>query len=168
MRKPLRTIALTVTFVSLGATQVLADGKENVPFVAALSGTAVLDLNNAEARCTGKGIATHLGQTTSQCTAALDFGGYMPYQQCDGGYGLPNVNTMVLTSADGDRLVLVSIDLACEIVQLTSFHGTGFWSVDSSESTGRFAGASGAGHLDGYVDFLEGTVQVSLIGEISY
>jgi hypothetical protein len=75
---------------------------------------------------------------------------------------------MRLTAANGDRLVLVSVDLACELVQLTSFHGTGVWSVDSSSSTGRFANATGTGELDGNVDFFAGTVQVSLIGEIAY
>jgi hypothetical protein len=75
---------------------------------------------------------------------------------------------MRLTASDGDVLVLVSIDLACEIVSLSSFHGTGVWTVDSSASTGRFAGADGTGNLDGTVDFTAGTVKVSLIGEIRY
>lgn len=168
LKKLLCTIGAASVLASLGAMQVLAEGTQGVPFVAALSGTAMLDLNNAEAHCTGTGMATHLGRTTSQCTAVLDFSGYMPYDECSGGYGLPNVNTMTLTSADGDRLVIVSIDLACEIVQLTSFHGTGVWSVDSAKSTGRFSGVTGAGNLDGFVDFSAGTVQVSLIGQISY
>lgn len=170
--RPLYVAAVAVTFSFMGTAQVFAGDEDSVPFVAALSGnTAVLDLGNARADCASAGIATHLGLTTSKCTATLDLANYMPYDECAGegtGYGLPNVNTITLTAADGDQLVLVSVDLACEIVQLTSFHGIGIWSVDSSASTGRFAGATGSGQLDGHVDFFAQTVQVSLIGEISY
>jgi hypothetical protein len=154
-----------------GPVRVDAEGGPAVPFAAALSGTAVLDLGRAEARCSSEGIATHLGLTTSECTAALDLANYRPYDECAGegtGFGLPNVNTLRLTAANGDRLVLVSIDLACELVQLTSFHGTGVWTVDGAASTGRFANATGTGNLDGTVDFFAGTVQVSLTGEIAY
>lgn len=164
--------AAAVAILALwGSDRVVAEGDQSIPFVAALSGTAILDLGRAEARCSGEGIATHLGGTTSECTAALDLANYRPYDECAGegtGYGLPNINTMRLTAANGDKLVLVSVDLACEIVQLTSFHGTGAWSVDSSASTGRFANAIGNGQLDGNVDFAAGTVHVNLIGEIFY
>jgi len=141
-----------------------------VPFVAALSGTAQWD-GGPVAMCQSSGVASHLGLTTSQCSAVLDFANYRPYAECSGegtGFGLPNVNTMVLTAADGDQLVLVSIDLACELVPFTSFHGTGQWTVDSSASTGRFAGATGSGTLDGNVDFFAQTVDVGLVGEITY
>ena len=171
LSRPLSAVAVAAAFSVAGAAQVYADGEVPVPFVAALSGMAVLDLGKAEAKCSSEGIATHLGRTMSECTAALDLANYRPYDECAGegtGYGLPNVNTLKLTAANGDQLVLVSIDLACEIVQLTSFHGTGAWSVDASSSTGRFAGATGSGDLDGNVDFFAGTVQVSLIGEIAY
>lgn len=167
--KSLRTVGLTGAFAFLGAAQAFADYGQDVPFVAALTGTAQWD-GGPIANCQGTGIASHLGQTTSQCTADLDLAMYMQYDECSGegnGFGIPNVNTMVLTAADGDQLVLVSIDLACQIGQF-SFHGTGEWTVDSSASTGRFAGATGAGTLDGNVDFAAGNVQVSLIGSIYY
>jgi hypothetical protein len=164
--------AVAAVVLSLaGSEQSVAEDQQAVSFVAALSGSATLYLGQAEARCSSEGIATHLGLTTSECIATLDLANYRPYEECAGegtGYGLPNINTMRLTAANGDRLVLVSVDLACEIVQLTSFHGTGIWSVDSSASTGRFANATGIGRLDGNVNFFAGTVHVSLIGEIMY
>jgi hypothetical protein len=106
------------------------------------------------------------------CSAALDFSQYAEYDVCSGpgetGLGIPNVNTIVLRAANGDRLVIVSLDIACEVIPFRSFHGTGQWTVDSEASTGRFAGASGSGELDGSVDFVLGEVQVSMIGEIDY
>jgi hypothetical protein len=170
-KTPVYAVAAVAILSLWGSARVLAEGDQSVPFVAALSGAAVLDLGRAEARCSGEGIATHLGVTMSECTAALDLANYRPYDECAGegtGYGLPNINTMRLTAANGDKLVLVSVDLACELVQLTSFHGTGSWSVDTSASTGRFANATGSGQLDGNVDFFAGTVHVNLIGEILY
>jgi hypothetical protein len=148
----------------------LADGRNSVPFAAALAGEAVWD-GGPIANCRSEGIATHLGQTTSQCTAELDLNAYGPYDICSGegenGYGIPNVNTLRLTAANGDLLVLVSDDIACQIEQF-SFRGTGEWIVDSEASTGRFAGATGVGELGGQVDFAAGVVQVSIVGEISY
>jgi len=73
-----------------------------------------------------------------------------------------------LTAANGDKLVLVGDDLACEILPLQSFHGTGIWHVNSLASTGRFAGAAGTGFLDGHVDFVEGVYDIRFSGEISY
>jgi hypothetical protein len=170
-RKLAGAVGLTAILAFVGPTQTIAGGKPAVPFAAALTGTAQWD-GGPIMTCEGEGIAQHLGESMSQCIAELDFAGYAQYDECanDGtGYGIPNVNTMTLTAANGDQLVIVSIDLACEIVPFTSFHGTGDWTVDSLESTGRFAGATGTGRIDGNVDFSAGgAVMVTLIGEISY
>jgi hypothetical protein len=165
-------LALITAFAAhLGMAQALADDGNYVPFVAALSGTAQWD-GGPIATCQGAGVALHMGKTSSQCTAELDFSGYGEYEVCSGvgetGLGIPNVNTIVLTGANGDQLVIVSRDIACEIIPFRSFHGVGEWTVDASASTGRFAGASGTGLLEGTVDFVEGDVQVSVIGEIDY
>jgi len=163
-------VGLTGIIALVGAMQVSADGEQSVPFAAALSGTAEWD-GGPVMTCQGEGIASHLGRTVSQCTSVLDLANYQLYAECAGegtGFGIPNINTVTLTAADGDRLVLVSVDLACEIVQGTSFHGTGLWTVDAFESTGRFAGATGTGNLDGKVDFSTGDVMVNVTGEIAF
>lgn len=170
-RELLGAVGLTAIFALAGPTQTIAGDKPAVPFAAALTGTAQWD-GGPIMTCQGEGIARHLGKSTSQCFAALDFAGYAPYDECakdETGYGIPNVNTMTLTATNGDQLVIVSIDIACEIVPFTSFHGIGVWTVDGSASTGRFAGATGIGKLDGNVDFAAGgAVMVTLIGDISY
>jgi len=162
---------VTATAGLFGTTGVFADDGDYVPFVAALSGAAHWD-GGPIATCQGAGVARHLGMTTSQCTAELDLALYMEYDVCseegETGFGIPNVNTIVLTAANGDQLVIISFDIACEVIPFRSFHGTGEWIVDSSASTGRFAGASGIGDLEGNVDFVEGVVQVNIIGEIDY
>jgi hypothetical protein len=84
------------------------------------------------------------------------------------GNALPNVNTATLIAANGDRLVLVSVDLACEIEPLTGFHATGVWTVHPSMSTGRFAGATGTGICVANVAFEAGIFETTYSGEISY
>jgi len=79
-----------------------------------------------------------------------------------------HVKSALLTAVNGDKLVLVSDDLACEILPLQSFHERGFWHADPLASTGRFAGATGTGFLVGYIDFLEGVMESNLGGVISY
>jgi len=170
-RKLICAVGMTATLAFGGAAQTMAAESAAVPFAAALTGTAEWD-GGPTMFCQGEGIGSHLGQLTSQCFAQLDFSGYALYDECaeyGTGFGIPNVNTMTLTAANGDRLVIVSNDIACEIVPFYSFHGFGVWTVDPAESTGRFAGATGTGDFDGNVDFSAGgAVMVSLIGKISY
>jgi hypothetical protein len=167
--KTLPVIAVAAIFGLVGATQTFAD-RAAVPFKAVLSGTALWDGQSPIAECQGAGTASHLGLATSNCMSVFDLAGYMPYAACDGigmGFGIPNVNTATLTAVNGDRLVLVGIDLACQIEGLR-FHGTGAWHVNSSASTGRFAGATGTGTLEGDVDFAEEIFEVRYTGEIAY
>ena len=169
--RPLRVAAVAATFALMGWTQVFADAADGTPFEAALSGVAAWDGMSPIANCQGAGTATHLGLTTSQCTAVLDLASYGPHPECAGegtGNALPNVNTAVLIAANGDRLVLVSNDIACEIDPLTSFHATGVWSVHPSMSTGRFAGATGTGTCDANVDFATGIFEITYTGKIAY
>jgi hypothetical protein len=169
LKKRICMVAVAATFSLLSATLVFAGGKA-VPFETVLSGTALWDGQSPIAECQGVGTTRHLGLTTSNCMSVFDLAGYMPYAACDGigmGFGIPNVNTATLTAANGDRLVLVGIDLACQIEGLR-FHGTGDWHVNPSASTGRFAGATGTGTLEGDVDFAEEIFEVRYTGEIAY
>lgn len=169
--KPLCIAAMAATFVLVSGTQALAEGDGVVSFSAVVSGTATWDGQSPVANCQGAGIATHLGLTTSQCTAVLDLASYGPNPECAAegtGHALPNVNTATLIAANGDRLVLVSVDLACEIEPLTSFHSTGTWTVHPSMSTGRFAGATGTGNCDANVDFAAGIYEIRWSGEIAF
>jgi len=143
---------------------------DSVPFVAALSGAAQWD-GGPTATCHGTGIGNHLGLTTSQCAAQLNLALYMQYDDCSGegtGFGFPAVNTSVLTAANGDQLVLVSLEIACEIEPFKSFHVIGSWTADSSSSTGRYAGATGTGDCDANVDFVDGEFNFSFVGELDY
>jgi hypothetical protein len=165
-------VGAVATILALtGGTQAFADSGGAAPFAAVLAGTAVWDGTSPVANCQGAGTATHLGQTTSQCTAVLDLSSYGPNPACAGegtGNALPNVNTATLIAPNGDRLVLVSTDIACEIDPLTSFHATGVWKVHPSMSTGRFAGATGTGNCDAKVDFAAGIFEITYTGEIVY
>jgi len=171
LERLLRVAAVAATLALMGSTQAFADGTDAVPFEAALSGTAAWDGLSPVANCQGAGTATHLGLTTSQCTAILDLPSYGLHPECAGegtGNALPNVNTAVLIAPNGDRLVLVSNDIACEIDPLTGFHATGAWTVHPSMSTGRFAGATGTGTCDAKVDFAAGIFEITYAGTIAY
>jgi len=168
--KKLWQVSIAAIFALLTFDQATA-GNATVPFEAYFSGTAELDFGNLTAYCHGEGIATHLGKANSECVSLLlDYG---PLEECDSeeggtGFGIPNINTATLTAANGDKLVLVGDDLACEILPLQSFHGTGIWHVNPLASTGRFAGATGTGSLEGHVDFVEGVFDIKYKGAISY
>lgn len=171
LRRPLCAAAVAASLSLAAAAQVFADDEKDVSFEAVLSGTAMWDMSSPIANCQGAGTATHLGLTASQCTAVLDLASYGPNAECAGegtGNGLPNVNTATLIAANGDRLVLVSVDLACEIDLFTSFHSTGVWTVHPTMSTGRFAGATGTGNCDAHVDFDAGIFEITFSGNITY
>ena len=168
--KNLWQVSIVAVFTLLTFNQAIA-GNATVPFEASFTGTAELNLCIFIAHCHGEGIATHLGLTSSDCVSNLL--GYGRFEECEDeeggtGFGIPNINTATLTAANGDKLVLVTDDLACEILPLRSFHGTGFWQVDPLASTGRFAGTTGAGFLEGHADFVDGVFESKFSGVISY
>ena len=163
--------AVAAILATIGVTQAFAGRAHGVPFEAALSGTAVWDGASPVATCQGAGKATHLGLTTASCSAVLDVASFGPDPRCAAegtGNALPNVNTATLTAANGDQLVLVSVDIACQFEPGTSFHSTGVWTVQPSLSTGRFAGATGTGNCDAHVDFAAGVFAITYTGEITY
>ena len=108
LSRPLYAAALAATILLAGTAPTLAGDNHAVPFDASLYGTAEWDLGPI-AHCQGAGTATHLGLTVSECTAVLDLASYGPHPACAAegtGNALPNVNTIVLTAANGDRLVI--------------------------------------------------------------
>ena len=162
---PSSAVALTtVAALMLGASSVLA-ACHPVPFTATYSGSAAF-ASATPASFVGPGTATHLGRiaTTGMSDFSCGVGSHCPVSNCPD--GVPNVNTETLTAANGDTLTIVSTDVACPIPGLNlAFHGTGHWVVTGG--TGRFAGASGQGTLDGHSDFGAGTFQFTVTGSVS-
>jgi hypothetical protein len=140
---------------------------ETVPFSATFSGEAKFDPPAAPTRALfeGSGEATHLGTTINEgVLAPLDF---VPVPECPLGVGIPHTHLETLTAANGDQLFLEMDDLACPIDQtFMRFRGTGDWTV--VDGSGRFADASGFGTVVGVGDFIEGTFEFSLTGELTY
>jgi len=158
----------TPTDGPLGAITPAFDlGRETVPFTGTLSGKARFDPPAAPTRALfeGSGQATHLGATINLGELApLQF---VPTAECALGVGIPHTHMETLTAANGDRLVLEMIDLACPIDQtFMRFRGTGNWTV--VDGSGRFADASGSGTAEGGGDFIAGVFEFTLTGEITY
>ena len=151
----------------LGGAQAMAGNA--VPIKGNYSGIAWLEPDFTGAHCNGSGNISHLGLVSTECDAVfLDYG---PMDECAGtgtGWGIPNLNTAVMTAANGDQLVLVLDDLACEISIATEYQATGQWYVDGTRSTGRFAGATGTGLMVGRVNFATGIFACDIAGTIFY
>jgi hypothetical protein len=134
---------------------------KDVPFSASFSGTVAFTSQTTVA-FDGAGQATHMGRSSNAGVTTV-VGPPNP-AGC-----IPNLNTETLTAANGDRLVIQSNDLACPIGP-TTLHGAGHWVV--VDGTGRFAGATGSGSLDGVSSFgpglSAGTFQFTLTGSVSY
>jgi hypothetical protein len=133
-----------------------AGATARAPFSASFSGAAAFT-SPATAVFTGAGWATHMGRSTSVGEATVTAPPDAP--GC-----IPNANTETFTAADGAELVIRSDDLACPIGP-GAVLGVGKWVVVSG--TGRFAGATGSGSLDGVSDFGAGTFDVSRSGSLS-
>lgn len=164
---------------SLGATlllalacfygsQAVASGTE-VPLEGNYSGFAWLEPDFSGAHCMGSGNISHLGLMSTKCDAV--FLEYRTMEECTGigtGWGILNINTAVYTAANGDQLVIVLHSIACEISAGAHYVDTGKWTIDSENSTGRFAGATGAGDFAGEVDFDAGVFHCEIDGAINY
>jgi hypothetical protein len=155
----------------LGGTAAFAGN--NVPFQGTFSGEGTLSLADLRADFHGSGIASHLGQSTYSGAAILDLPAAT--NECDAGWGIHNINTETLVAANGDQFVVQFDDVACPIGNAGDtpsdpfepiFHGDGVWQVVGG--TGRFAGASGNGVVDGEINFLTGKCHWTLLGTIAY
>lgn len=152
---------------ALGSAAVLAlafvtqvGAKESaIPFSGSFSGTVAFT-SPTTAAFEGSGLATLTGRTVnSGITTVLG--------PPDAAGCIPNLNIETLTSANGDELTIASHDLGCPIAE-TTIHGTGNWVVVGG--TGRFAGATGSGTLDGVSafgpNFSPGTFNVTVNGTL--
>jgi hypothetical protein len=133
---------------------------DGVPFKAQLSGTVAFT-SPTTVEFHGQGQATYLGQFVGAGVAILD---PPTGTSCPGGMpGIPNVHTETLTAANGDRLVLRAVDVACPTGPFT-FHGTGHWTVLGG--TGRFEGVTGEGRIEGDADFETSTFALTMTGTL--
>lgn len=142
--------------VGIGAPAAFAKSRD-VPFQGSYSGTVGFT-GPATAAFSGTGVAAYLGRGTNDGVANITG----QAENCAG--GVVNVNTEVLTAANGDTLTIVSDDVACPI-SAGVLHGAGEWRVIGG--TGRFSGVSGHGTLDGQSDLIHGVFFFQLSGVIS-
>jgi len=77
--------------------------------------------------------------------------------------GLANTNVVTITAAGG-TLTLTSSDVGCPN-GVGTFHGTGVYTVTGA--TGRYAGATGQGTLDGGADILTSTAHITADGTLT-
>jgi hypothetical protein len=145
--------------LGIGTNSVYANDRQ-VPFSAFYVGTISI-ASDMTPVFNGRGIATHLGQSTNE--GHVVFTGGLP--SCDG--GILNNNTEILTAANGDSLTLVSHDLACPIPNMNGwYHGVGHWEITGG--TGRFRNATGQGTVDGNAQIVPGgPFEMKFIGTIS-
>jgi hypothetical protein len=133
----------------------------DVPITIRLSGMAAFT-NRTTVEFNGGGEATHMGRVVNHGVALIG----TPVPTCPGGVlGLPNVHTETITAANGDKLVLRMLNLACPTGENT-YHGTGTWTV--IDGSGRFEGTTGEGTCDGHADFAAQTFACTLTGVIRY
>jgi hypothetical protein len=98
---------------------------------------------------------THLGLSSSQFSLVAAFDSPTSIVLVEGSF--------TLTAADGDELHTVLTAGAADLVT-----GDYFLDYDFQGGTGRFAGASGSGRAEGFVDVLGGVYQARDFGRISY
>jgi hypothetical protein len=77
--------------------------------------------------------------------------------------GLANTNVVTITAADG-TLTLTSLDVGCP-TGVGTFHGTGDYTVTGG--TGRYAGATGEGTLNGHANILTSTADITADGTLT-
>lgn len=155
-------LALLIALGTMGTGANSAYAATMVPFDASFSGTAIPTDPLVTVQFSGTGIATHMGLITNGGVATVHPNPTPWPVPCAG--GVANTHIEKLTAANGDELDIESHNVACPTGP-SSFHGTGIWFVIGG--TGRFSGASGAGTLDGRVDFSTGAFTILLTGQIS-
>lgn len=144
-------LATTLTLVALGLSGPLAGRVDaapdtGTPFAATLAGKVTVGVGTFT--FVGGGTSEPLGQVTNQGVARATGVSLACL------VGLRNTNVETLTTSDGSTLTLRSQDLGC-LSGLGIFHGLGHWTVTGA--TGRLAGTTGSGTLEGRVNLLTGT-----------
>lgn len=148
-------MAATVAAVAIGT--VSAAASSSVPFKVSIAGSAAFT-SATTVEFDGSGTARLMGAVTNEGTIQITG----QDSNCPG--GVANVNTEVLTAANGDTLTLTSQDVSCPTGPGT-FQGSGSWHV--SGGTGRFQGATGSGTGTGSGDFNVGRFQNTFTGTIT-
>ena len=163
-RNTVRASLLAATLVSPTAFA----GPTDVPFKAAFVISEIIGSpftgcsGNASGAISGSGYASHLGKASLASTDCIVFTGQTTFNFSS--------NSLVLQAANGDRLLGIYSGIAT-ILPVGALHLLGFFEIKNG--TGRFAGATGAGTLDGLEDISGGFSQpavgtVMLSGKISY
>lgn len=148
----LAVTATTVAAAAVGTVSVAASS--SVPFKVSIAGSAAFT-SATTAEFNGGGTAILMGAVTNEGTIQITG----QDSSCPG--GVANVNTEVVTAANGDTLTLTSQDVSCPTGPGT-FQGSGSWHV--SGGTGRFRGATGSGRGTGSGDFNVGRFQNTFTG----
>lgn len=157
----IRSLSVLAAAAALALTGVVnADGGHPVPFKGSFTGTMAFTSQTTVA-FSGTAQATHFGRSS---TAGLATVLGATAEGC-----IANSHTETITAANGDQLMFRAIDVACPIGP-TTMHGTGHWVVTGG--TGRFAGATGGGELEGVSNFgpgfSAGTYGYTLTGSLSF
>src|SRR5262245_26020901 len=152
-----KSFAILGTFALLatGITPARAEGQ--VPFKAQSDSAITFANPPYTATLVGKGLASHLGKTTTSGTLAI-----VGPAACVGGFAVEMHD--VLTGPGGDQLFVTITMNACPVGE-NVYDGAGTWVVTGG--TGRLAGATGGGTFSGLGDFGAGTVTCNLNGTIS-
>jgi hypothetical protein len=144
----------------LAVTPTVAASSAPVPFYVSISGVGGFS-SPSSVYFRGSGIALVMGKVTDAGTAT-DFS---PATTCSAG-GINNLHTELLTAADGSTLTIVSHDVACWVSPTRIY--CSHCPYDIASGTGRFAGATGKGELNGYLELADGTFAGTYAGTISF
>ena len=155
-------VILLVTMVTVGVVGLAPATAANaqIPFKAHITGAPAWT-SPTTIVTHGTGTASGVGRFTSSGQIVVD----APNGTCaDGTPNYPNVQIETLTAENGDQLVLRIVAVACQIAP-QDFVGGGTWSVVSG--TGRFAGMTGHGTVNGHCKFIPPDCEVDFVGTIS-
>ena len=147
-------VAAALVVATLGAMPALAQDQK--PWSAAFAGSAAFT-SPTTAVYQGSGDVKHLGGSTVAGTVTAV--GPAP---CD---GFAAQHTVTITASSGDQLFISVTATACT-EGTNQYHGFGSYTITGG--TGRFAGATGNGAMDGHCDFNAGTFTLTFNGTISY
>jgi hypothetical protein len=162
MRTSIRSLVATLVVATMFvlASAGSAAAKSYVPFKVTLTGQAITT-SPTTVEVSGSGNASHLGLVTN--VGHIEAHPEVPSDTCT---GFLSLHWETLTAANGDELQIFSTDTAC-FVGPAQLRGTGHWVVEPG-GTGRFANASGSGDFSGYADLGAQTIELTLVGSISY
>jgi hypothetical protein len=146
-----------VLVVSVGASPAAADTRPFKGRVTATWDNIFNGLFAPPANFTGGGLVTHMGNTTQA--------GWLVLEPPDADGLFPGYGSVTITAANGDEVTFDYVGL------LNPVTGEGIGTFIITGGTGRFAGATGGGTFDAFIDLSfasEQPMTVTLDGQISY